>query len=178
FRMTGNLRSKASRKRWNTGSAAPFGVSEESRGWFDDAYPHVVAEFWCCSGLHELPVDSAVAFIQRHAVINVPLDASKWVPGDSGFDGNPYVPENLPEGTYDFRVGMLNPRERQAPYMFRNRRPRLRRLVLRRTNSDHVTATPALGQRSPRSHQARLGEIRNPLLLIDASKIRRCDLTE
>jgi len=108
--MTGNLRSKASRKRWNTGSAAPFGVSEESRGWFDDAYPHVVAEFWCCSGLHELPVDSAVAFIQRHAVINVPLDASKWVPGDSVFDGNPYVPENLPEGTYDFRVVMLDPR--------------------------------------------------------------------
>jgi hypothetical protein len=43
------------------------------------------------------------------AVINVPVDVRKWLPGDAVFDGNLHVPENLPEGTYDFRVGMLDP---------------------------------------------------------------------
>jgi hypothetical protein len=44
------------------------------------------------------------------AVINVPVDVRKWLPGDAVFDGSLYVPETLPEGTYDFRVAMLDPR--------------------------------------------------------------------
>ena len=40
------------------------------------------------------------------AVINVPVDVRKWLPGDAVFDGNLYVPETLSEGVYDFRVAM------------------------------------------------------------------------
>jgi hypothetical protein len=44
------------------------------------------------------------------AVINVPVDVRKWLPGDAVFDGSLYVPEILAEGIYDFRVAMLDPR--------------------------------------------------------------------
>jgi hypothetical protein len=44
------------------------------------------------------------------AAINVPVDVRKWLPGDAVFDGSLYVPATLPEGTYDFRVAMLDPR--------------------------------------------------------------------
>jgi len=46
-------------------------------------------------------------------VINVPVDVTKWLPGDAVFDGSLYVPETLPEGTYDFRVAILDPRSRK-----------------------------------------------------------------
>ena len=45
-----------------------------------------------------------------NAIINIPVDVRKWLPGDAVFDGSLYVPEALPEGIYDFRVGMLDPR--------------------------------------------------------------------
>jgi hypothetical protein len=47
------------------------------------------------------------------AVINIPVDVRKWLPGDAVFDGSLYVPENLKEGTYEFRVAMLDPGSRQ-----------------------------------------------------------------
>lgn len=47
------------------------------------------------------------------AMLRVPVDVRKWLPGDAVFDGTLYVPENLAEGTYDFRVAMLDPRTGQ-----------------------------------------------------------------
>jgi hypothetical protein len=44
------------------------------------------------------------------AVIPVPVDIRKWLPGDAVYDGTLYVPENLAEGNYDVRVAMLDPR--------------------------------------------------------------------
>jgi len=44
------------------------------------------------------------------AVINVPVDIRKWLPGDAVYDGTLYVPENLAEGNYDVRIAMLDPR--------------------------------------------------------------------
>jgi len=44
------------------------------------------------------------------AVIPVPVDIRKWLPGDAVYDGTLYVPENLAEGSYDVRVAMLDPR--------------------------------------------------------------------
>ena len=42
-------------------------------------------------------------------IIRVPVDVRKWFPGDAVFDGTLYVPENLAEGAYNFRVAMLDP---------------------------------------------------------------------
>jgi len=44
------------------------------------------------------------------AVIPVPVDIRKWLPGDAVYDGSLYVPENLAEGNYDVRIAMLDPR--------------------------------------------------------------------
>lgn len=52
------------------------------------------------------------------AIINVPVDVRKWLPGDAVFDGSVYVPENLKEGTYDFRVAMLDDRTRKPAVRF------------------------------------------------------------
>jgi hypothetical protein len=52
------------------------------------------------------------------AVINVPVDVTKWLPGDAVFDGSLYVPETLPAGVYDFRVAMLDPRSGKPTVRF------------------------------------------------------------
>ena len=57
---------------------------------------------------------------QDSAVIDVPVDVRKWLPGDAVFDGSLYVPETLPEGTYDFRVAMLDPRSGRPVVRFGN----------------------------------------------------------
>jgi hypothetical protein len=54
------------------------------------------------------------------AIIRIPVDVRKWLPGDAVFDGTLYVPENLAEGTYNFRVAMLDPRTGQPAIRFAN----------------------------------------------------------
>jgi hypothetical protein len=54
------------------------------------------------------------------AVIRIPVDVRKWLPGDAVFDGTLYVPENLAEGSYDFRVAMLDSRTGQPAIRFAN----------------------------------------------------------
>ena len=44
------------------------------------------------------------------AIIRIPVDVRKWLPGDSVFDDTVYVPQDLGEGTYDVRIAMLDPR--------------------------------------------------------------------
>src|SRR5437879_7007825 len=51
-------------------------------------------------------------------IIRIPGDVRKWLPGDAVFDGTLYVPENLAEGPYDFRVAMLDPRTEQPAIRF------------------------------------------------------------
>ena len=53
---------------------------------------------------------------KQSAVITVPVDVRKWLPGDAVFDDELNVPDNLPEGTYDFRVAMLDPRTKNQPF--------------------------------------------------------------
>jgi hypothetical protein len=52
------------------------------------------------------------------ATIHLPVDVRTWLPGDAVFDGTLYVPENLPDGTYNFRVAMLDPRTEQPAVSF------------------------------------------------------------
>ena len=53
-----------------------------------------------------------------NAVITVPVDVRTWLPGDAIYDGSLYVAESLPEGTYDFRVAMLDPRSGKPAIRF------------------------------------------------------------
>lgn len=88
-------------------------------------YPKAVAAgsmmqvhmWWLNAGVAPAYVNYPLAIQLRSesgsTVINVPVDVKKWLPGDAVFDGSLYVPETLPAGTYDFRVGMLDPRSGQ-----------------------------------------------------------------
>jgi Domain of unknown function (DUF4832) len=44
-----------------------------------------------------------------HAIVPLPVDIRKWLPGDSVYDGTVYVPASLKPGNYRLRVGMLDP---------------------------------------------------------------------
>ncbi len=50
---------------------------------------------------------------EGRAVIRLPADARKWLPGDAVFDGTAYVPDDLKPGSYRLRVGLLDPRTEQ-----------------------------------------------------------------
>ncbi|MBZ5563170.1 MAG: DUF4832 domain-containing protein [Acidobacteriia bacterium] len=44
------------------------------------------------------------------AVVKLPADVRKWLPGDAVYDGALYVPETLAPGSYRVRVALLDPR--------------------------------------------------------------------
>jgi len=74
----------------------------------------LVHMWWLNAGVAPAYINYPVAVQLRSAsqsgVITVPVDVRKWLPGDAVFDDDLIVPDNLPEGTYDFRVAMLDPR--------------------------------------------------------------------
>ncbi len=45
----------------------------------------------------------------NQAVIRVPADVSKWLPGDSVVDESLYIPSDLKPGRYQVRIGLLDP---------------------------------------------------------------------
>lgn len=47
---------------------------------------------------------------KNSALIRVPVDVRKWLPGDAVFDGTVYIPDDLADGTYDVQIAMLDPR--------------------------------------------------------------------
>jgi len=50
---------------------------------------------------------------QNSAILRVPVDVRKWLPGDAVYDGSVYVPEDLPAREYHVRIAMLDPRTGQ-----------------------------------------------------------------
>jgi hypothetical protein len=93
-------------------------------------YPKTVAPgsmmplhmWWLNTGVAPAYINYPLAVQLRSAkdsaVIDVPVDIRKWLPGDAVFDGSVYVPETLPEGTYDFRIAMLDPRSGKPAIRF------------------------------------------------------------
>ena len=78
--------------------------------------------WWLNAGVAPLYREFSLAVELRSAKtsasIRIPVDVRKWLPGDAVFDGTLFVPENLTEGTYDFRVAMLDPRTGQPAIRF------------------------------------------------------------
>src|SRR6266853_50533 len=78
--------------------------------------------WWLNAGVAPIYREFSLAIELRSSktatVIRIPVDVRKWLPGDAVFDGTLYVPENLVEGTYDFRVAMLDPRTKQPAIRF------------------------------------------------------------
>jgi uncharacterized protein DUF4832/glycosyl hydrolase family 42 (putative beta-galactosidase) len=72
--------------------------------WLNAGVAPVYREYWLA-----LELRSA----ETNAVIRLPADVRKWLPGDAVFDGTVYVPDYLKPGTYRLRVGLLDPRTEQ-----------------------------------------------------------------
>jgi hypothetical protein len=79
--------------------------------WLNAGVAPVYREYW-------LAVELRSSSGGGSAVLRVPVDVRKWLPGDAVFDGTLYVPETLKPGTYRFRVGMLDPRTEQPAIRF------------------------------------------------------------
>ena len=56
---------------------------------------------------------SVVRLTGQSAVVTLPVDTRKWLPGDAVYDGAIYIPADLSPGEYRVRVAMLDPRTRQ-----------------------------------------------------------------
>jgi hypothetical protein len=69
--------------------------------------------WWLNAGVapiyREYPLVIELRSPQHSAVIRVPVDIRKWLPGDAVFDGTLFLPSNLQAGKYDVRVAMIDP---------------------------------------------------------------------
>jgi hypothetical protein len=70
--------------------------------WLNAGVAPVYQDYWLALRLKAATGDDS-------AVIRVPVDVRKWLPGDAVFDGTLYVPESLKAGAYKVEVGMLDP---------------------------------------------------------------------
>jgi Domain of unknown function (DUF4832) len=77
--------------------------------WLNAGVAPVYREYWLAIELRSA---------KNTAIVRVPVDVRKWLPGDAVFDGTIYVPESLSPGEYDFRVGMLDPRTERPAIRF------------------------------------------------------------
>jgi hypothetical protein len=60
---------------------------------------------------YELAVELRSA--RSSALVKLPVDVRKWLPGDAVYDDAIYIPENLSPGNYRLRVALLDPRTGQ-----------------------------------------------------------------
>ncbi|MBV8475816.1 MAG: DUF4832 domain-containing protein [Acidobacteria bacterium] len=78
--------------------------------------------WWLNAGVAPAYINYPLAIELRSAndsaVINLPVDVRKWLPGDAVFDGSVYVPETLSVGVYTLRVAMLDPRSGKPAVRF------------------------------------------------------------
>ncbi len=81
-----------------------------------------IAMWWLNAGVApaytNYPLAVQLRSPKNSTVINVPVDVTKWLPGDAVFDGSLFVPYDLPDDTYDFRVAMLDPRTNKPAVRF------------------------------------------------------------
>ena len=69
--------------------------------WLNAAVAPIYRDYWLAVQLQSG---------NKEAVLRVPADVNKWLPGDAVFDGPLYVSEILKGGKYKVRVAMLDPR--------------------------------------------------------------------
>jgi hypothetical protein len=85
--------------------------------------------WWLNAGVAPVYAEYTLALELRaaggSAVMKVPVDVRKWMPGDAVYDGSLYVDDRLKPGTYRVRVAMLDPRTEQPAIQLaiENRQP-------------------------------------------------------
>jgi len=72
-----------------------------------------VSMWWLNAGVAPLYGEYRLALRIEDAVVRVPADVRKWLPGDAVFDGTVYIPETVRPGTHRLLVALLSPRTGQ-----------------------------------------------------------------
>lgn len=80
--------------------------------WLNAGVAPVYREYWLAVEL-QAAVHAGINTVVDHAVMRVPVDVRRWLPGDSVYDGTLYVPHGLKPGAYRVRVALLDPRTGQ-----------------------------------------------------------------
>jgi hypothetical protein len=83
-------------KRVSAGSMMPVHM-----WWLNAGVAPIYREYWLA-----VQLESG----DKQAVIRVPSDVTKWLPGDAVVDESLYIPGDLAAGTYHVRVALLDPR--------------------------------------------------------------------
>jgi hypothetical protein len=78
-------------------ATAPGAMMTVGMWWLNAGAAPVYGEYWLALRIED-------------AVIRVPADVRKWLPGDAVFDGPLFVPESLKPGRHDVSVALLSPR--------------------------------------------------------------------
>ena len=78
------------------GSSMPI-----SMWWLNAGVAPIYKEYWLAAELQSG---------EKTTVLRIPADLTKWLPGDAVVDASLPIPEDLPPGTYQFRVGILDPK--------------------------------------------------------------------
>ena len=68
-----------------------------------------VSMWWLNAGVAPVYGEYWLAMRIDNAVMRVPVDIRKWLPGDAVFDGTLFVPDNLTAGKHRVQVGILSP---------------------------------------------------------------------
>jgi hypothetical protein len=69
--------------------------------WLNAGVAPVYKEYWMAMELQSK---------DGKAIIRIPADVTKWLPGDAVIDESLYVPDDLSPGTYHVRIALLDPR--------------------------------------------------------------------
>ena len=72
-----------------------------------------VSMWWLNAGVAPIYGEYTLALRVDDAIIRVPVDVRKWLPGDAVFDGGLWLPETVKPGTHRVRVALLSPRTGQ-----------------------------------------------------------------
>ena len=72
-----------------------------------------VSMWWLNSGVAPVYGDYWLGLRIDDAVIRVPVDVRKWLPGDAVYDGTLFLPESVRPGTHRVQVGLLSTRTGQ-----------------------------------------------------------------
>jgi hypothetical protein len=57
---------------------------------------------------------------KNSAMIPIPVEVRKWLPGDAVYDGTVFIPAELESGPYDVRIAMLDRRTKKPAIRFAN----------------------------------------------------------
>ena len=72
-----------------------------------------VSMWWLNAGVAPIYGDYWLGLRIDNAIIRVPVDIRKWLPGDAVFDGTLFVPETVKPGTHRLQVALLSTRTGQ-----------------------------------------------------------------